>query len=218
MRHALWITLLAFPFYAPLCPAQTLSSHPAFFADPLLAVDPAAGDLVLGQTTLRSAMRIFASELQDSVRVPLAHGSNPLTLPAGSTIGGPASAPDARYKLNIGVGRYTLYFDKNERLIAVDASLQSLPRLIRREDLVARYATLRSSRRSSSLDNLEAVIGPCLLMSAWAWDGNGAVNNGSRLPPGSIIGFGYRYTCSTKPAAQSALLSDLPYKRLTPPA
>ena len=210
MRRALWITLLASPFYVPLCPAQTLSSRPAFFADPVLAVDPAAGDLVLGRTTLRSAMRIFASELQDSVRVPLAHASNPLTLPAGTTIGGPASAPAARYQLNIGVGRYTLYFDKNERLIAVDAALQSLPRLIRREDLVARYATLRPGRLSTSLDNLEAAIGPCLLMSAWAWDGNGGVYNGRRLPTGAIIGFGYRYTCSTSPAEQSALLSDLP--------
>ena len=210
MRRALWMTLLASPFYAPLCPAQTLSSRPAFFADPVLAVDPAAGDLVLGQTTLRSAMRIFASELEDSVRVPLAHGSNPLTLPAGTSIGGPASAPAARYQLNIGVGRYTLYFDKNERLVAVDAALQGLPRLIRREDLVARYATLRPVGRSSSLDNLEADIGPCLLMSAWAWDGNGAVNNRSPLPTGAVVGFGYRYTCSTRPAEQPALLSDLP--------
>jgi hypothetical protein len=210
MRRALWFPLLASPFCAPLCPAQTLSSRPAFFADPVLAVDPAAGDLVLGQTTLRSAMRIFASELQDSVRVPLAHGSNPLTLPAGTTIGGPASAPAPHYQLNVGTGRYTLYFDRNERLIAVDASLQNLPRLIRRQDLVARYATLRPSGRSGSLDHLEAAIGPCVLMSAWAWDGHGAVYNGSRLPSGAIIGFGYRYTCSTRPAEQPALLSELP--------
>src|SRR3954468_5181738 len=136
MRRGLWIALLTSPFFLHQpCRAQTLSARPVFFADPVLAVDPGHGELVLGRTTLRSALRIFASDLQDSVRLPLAHSGNPLRLPAGPGLSSRAGAP--RYLLDLGAGRYTLYFDSNERLIAVSATGSTLPRLIGRQDLVA---------------------------------------------------------------------------------
>jgi hypothetical protein len=199
------IPLVASLFCAYPCVGQTLSSRPAFFADPALTNDPTVGELVLGRTTLRSALRIFAVELADSVRLPLAHAANPDTLPAGTTTGGPAPAPAIHYRLDLGVGRYTLYFDKNERLVAADASHQRFPRRIRREDLVARYATLRPTHRPESLDNLEAPLGPCVSMYAHAWDRDDGLRDEHHLLPGTIVEFGYRYTCPTRPAEHRAI-------------
>jgi hypothetical protein len=189
---------------------QTLSSRPAFFADPTLTSDPTYGELVLGRTTLRSALRVFAVELADSVRLPLAHAANPDTLPAGATNGGPTSAPAIHYRLDLGADRYTLYFDKNQRLVAAEANHQRLPRMIRREDLVARYATLRPNQRPGSLENLEAPLAPCVSMFAYAWDRDDGLRDERHLLPGAILKFGYRYTCRTRPAEQRALLPTEP--------
>jgi len=205
LRRDLWLALLTSGLLLEPCHAQTLSARPLFFADPVLSVDPANGELVLGRTTLRSALRIFASDLQDSVRLPLGHSGNPLTLPTGTTSSGRAG-PTARYLLDIGTGRYTLYFDTNQRLIAADAVGSNLPRLIRRADLVARYATLRPLRDSASLVNLEAPIGPCISMVAFAWDRDDGRRDGYHVEPGSIVEFGYRYTCPTKSPEHRAAL------------
>jgi hypothetical protein len=87
--------------------AQTLSARPAIFADPILATDPTRGELVLGRTTLAGALRMFAVELSDSVRLPLGRRSNPDTLWTSSTSGDSASWPRPHHRLDIGVGRYT---------------------------------------------------------------------------------------------------------------
>jgi hypothetical protein len=203
MRGGLWITLLTSGLLLEPCQAQTLSARPLFFADPVLVVDPTHGELVLGRTTLRSALRIFASDLQDSVRVPLAHPGNPLTLPAAAVSPGRTS-PLARYLLDLGARRYTLYFDTNQRLIAADAVGSDLPRLLSRSDLVARYPTLRPLRESASLLNLEAPLGPCISMVAFAWDRDDGRRDGHHLKPGTIVEFGYRYTCPTKAAEHRA--------------
>jgi hypothetical protein len=205
-----WITLVGSLCYVYPCLGQTFSSRPAFFADPALTYDPGHGELVLGRTTLRSALRIFAVELADSVRLPLAHAANPDTLPTGTITGGPASSPAIHYRLDLGADRYTLYFDKNQRLVAARASHQRLPRMIRREDLVAQYATLRSDQRPGSLENLEAPLGPCITMVAYAWDGDDGLRDERHLLPGSIIEFGYRYTCPTRPAERRAILPNEP--------
>ena len=193
-------------FCAHPCVGQTLSSRPAFFADPALTNDPTQGELVLGRTTLRSALRMFAVELADSVRLPLAHSANPDTLPAATRTGGPASVPAIHYRLDLGADRYTLYFDKNERLVAADVGHHRLPRTIRREDLVARYATLRPHQRPGSSENLEAPLGPCISMFAYAWDRDDGLRDERHLLPGTIVEFGYRYTCPTRPAEHSAIL------------
>jgi hypothetical protein len=211
MRHRIpWIPLVASVLCAHPCVGQTLSSRPAFFADPSLTTDPTHGELVLGRTTLRAVLRIFAVELADSVRLPLAHAANPDTLPAGTTTGAPGSAPAIHYRLDLGTGRYTLYFDKNERLVAANASNQRLPRMIRREDLVARYATLRPNPRPGSLENLEAPLGPCISMFASAWDRDDGLRDERHLLPGTIVEFGYRYTCPTRPAEQRVILPKEP--------
>jgi hypothetical protein len=177
------------------CAAQTVSSRPALFADPVLVIDPAYGELVLGRTTLTSALRIFAAELQDSVLVPLGHPSNPDTVSATTELPG-VPALRFRHRLDIGAGRYTLYFDKRERLVAAVTHRTRLPRPVRRQELVARYPTLRVERVGRTdegvwvRDELVAPLGPCVSVIADVW----------RRDKGLVGSFGYAYTCATTPA------------------
>jgi hypothetical protein len=205
VRANLTLLLLTLPLSGSAW-AQTLSARPAFFADPVLAVDPSQGDLVLGRTTLRSAMLIFATELQDSLQTP--GSNNPDTLPQRPPerrSGRTPPIPALRYRLDIGPGHYTLFFDKNERLVAVEAGRRSLPRQIRRDDLVARYATLRPTDRADLPGNLEAPLAPCVSMFAWASDPVQGQADTVGSAAGSVLTFGYRFTCSTKPAERSVM-------------
>jgi hypothetical protein len=182
---------------------QSLSSRPAIFADPLLTADPSKGELVLGRTTLVSALRIFAVELQDSLQGPLAHSTNPDTVGTGFSIG-PQVPPRPYYRLNLGPDRYTLYFDKHERLVAAIADRPRLRRLLRREDLVARYATLRVQQSAGSprtpLDWVTADLAPCVASTATIWEGDDGLQDAGHLLPGTVIEFGYIYTCPTTAA------------------
>jgi hypothetical protein len=181
------------------CAAQTLSSRPTIFGDPDLLADPNSGELVLGRTTLSSALRIFAVELRDSVRVPLGHPSNPDTVPQETRLPiVPTLRP--RYRLDLGPGRYLLYFDKHERLVAAILDRSRLPRPLRRDELVARYPTLRVEHIGRTAegvwvgDELMAPLGPCVSLVAHVW----------REDKGMVGGLSYVYTCPTKPARLEA--------------
>jgi hypothetical protein len=177
------------------CAAQTLSSRPTIFGDPDLLADPNSGELVLGRTTLSSALRIFAVELKDSVRVPLGHASNPDTVSQETLL---SDFPTLRvhYRLDLGPRRYTLYFDNHERLVATILERSRLPRPLRRDELVARYPTLRVEHIGRTTegvwvrDELMAPLGPCVSLIAHVW----------REDKGMVGGLGYVYTCPTKPA------------------
>ena len=59
--------------------AQTLNVRPAPFADLRPGTQARHGEVVLGQTTLTGALRIFAEHLRsDSVKVARAHVGTPL--------------------------------------------------------------------------------------------------------------------------------------------
>jgi hypothetical protein len=200
--------LLVFPLTSLLlttspCFAQTLSSRPAIFSDPSLGTDPSYGELVLGETTLVSALRIFAVELQDSVRVPLGHGSNPDTVKSGTGFLGSTSLRPY-YRLEIGAARYTLYFDRHERLVAAITS--QLPRPVRRDELVARYPSLnvayvgRTAEGAWVMDDLIAPLSPCVSLVADVW----------RRDKGMVGSLGYIYTCATAPAPRKASLERDP--------
>ena len=175
------LTCVASP--APVA-GQTLSARPVLFADPVPGADPARGDVVLGRTTLKSALRIFAVELEeDSIRVPLGHGGNPAVLPGTELlVGGLRIRP--HHRLDLGPDRYTLYFDENERLVAAIGGL----RRIRRQELAAHYPNLRVEHRGSAYEGLTASIDPCVSLTATVWLNRGDV----------VEGLGYVYTCSTK--------------------
>jgi hypothetical protein len=187
------------------CAAQTLSSRPVLFADPVLSTDPSAGELVLGRTTLTTVLRIFAAELEDSIQVPLRHRSNPDTVFTGMRLPG---VPDLRlyYRLYLGPTRYTLYFDRNERLVAAMTDRSRIQRPLRREELVARYPTLKVAHIGRTAegvwirDELAAPLGPCVSFTADLW----------RRDKGQVGTFGYVYTCSTRPAPQKAVLDREP--------
>jgi hypothetical protein len=195
MRPLLPVLILTIVVLAPSpSAAQSLSSRPVIFSDPVLAIDPSYGELVLGQTTLTSALRMFAVELQDTVRVPLGHGSNPDTLWTNAELPGDPTLR-ARYRLEIGAGRYTLYFDRHERLVAAIIDRFRLPRPLRRDELVARYPTLRVEHVGRTAegvwvrDDLVAPLAPCVSLVADVW----------RQDKGMVGSFGYIHTCATKP-------------------
>ena len=198
MRRTLSFMILGTLLWATSSLAQTLPSRPGFFTDPVLAIDRSYGELVLGRTTLRSAMLIFATELQDTTHARASTDSEPVV------------APRARYRLTPGRGHYTLYFDKNERLVAAMADRQEFPRPLRRDELVAQYATLRPSSHMTSpggVEDLEAPLGPCLSMQASVWTGGSPPSD--QLRAGTVLSFGYRYTCPTKAAELRADLPDI---------
>ena len=203
MRPLLPVLTLSLLLAPSPCAAQTLSSRPAIFMDPSLGTDPNYGELALGQTTLVSALRIFAVELQDSVWLPLGHGSNPDTVGSGTALPGSTSLRP-HYRLEIGAGRYTLYFDRRERLVAAITS--RLPRPVRRDELVARYPTLtvthvgRTTEGAWVMDDLSAPLSPCVSLVANVW----------RRDKGMVGSMGYIYTCATAPAPRKASLDREP--------
>jgi hypothetical protein len=171
--------------------AQTISVRPALFKDPVWGVEPKQGEVVLGRTTLKAALRVFAVELEeDTVRVPLGHKGNPSTLDASELrIGGVTFRP--HYRLDLGPSRYTLYFDRNERLVAVQSP--PLARWLTRKELAAKYPSLRVSHRgrtaegNSIYDGLEAPLGECVSLTAGIWLNRGDI----------IESIGYVFTCQT---------------------
>ena len=206
MRPLLPVLIFSFVLSAATpCGAQSLSSRPLIFGDPALSTDPSYGELVLGRTTLTSALRMFAVELQDSVRVPLQHGSNPDTLAIELELPGDPNLK-AHYRLEIGAERYTLYFDRHERLVAAIADRSRLPRPIRRDELVARYPTLRVEHVGRTAegawvwDALIAPLAPCISLVADVW----------RRDKGMVGSLGYVHTCATKPVPQKAALAQGP--------
>ena len=114
------LTLATASMASSPCVAQTLSARPAVFGDPVLSTDPTRGELELGRTTLAAALRMFAVELADSVRLPIGK-SNPDTLWTASGGSDSTSWPRPYHRLDLGAGRYILYFDKHERLVMVEA-------------------------------------------------------------------------------------------------
>jgi hypothetical protein len=183
------------------CAAQSLSSRPSIFGDPVLSTDPTYGDLVLGRTTLTAALRMFATELEDTIRIPRGHPSNPDTLLDGARLPG---APNLRpyHRLDLGPLRYTLYFDKHERLVAAVTDRSRLPRSLRRDELVSRYPTLNVENVAHTAegawvkDDLVAPLGPCVSLIADVW----------RQDQGLVGTLGYVFTCATTPAPGKAVL------------
>ena len=188
------VTLVFLAAAEPLA-GQTISARPVLYKDPVWGVEPRHGEVVLGRTTLQAALRIFAVELEeDSIRVPLGHPGNPSVLTGNEQrVGGVT----LRHRLDLGPDRYTLYFDANERLVALDAPAYARP--LKRKELAEKYPSLRVYYTGHNADKvpvyegLEAPLGECVSLTAGVWLAKGdAVEN-----------LGYIYTCSTKPAHKS---------------
>jgi hypothetical protein len=168
--------------------AQTLAAKPAVFADPVPGSDPSKGELVLGSTTLTSALRIFAEQLGESVSRPR-RTANPDTLPKDTEwqVGDHVVRP--RHQLDLGPELYRLYFDRNQRLVA--AITFQPPRRVTREELVAHYPSLKfEGRRLGPSDAFVAPLGSCVSFAGRL-----------RLDTKQVDQLSYVYTCATKPAS-----------------
>jgi hypothetical protein len=173
--------------------AQTLNVRPARFADPRPATTARHGEVVLGQTTVTAALRMFAEELAaDSVRVSRGHAGNPAPENPRTVWQVAAHEVQPRQRLDLGPDLYSLYFDANERLIA--AVTRQVPAGLTRATLAGHYPTLQQGRRWHSgdqphMDEWTATLGPCVAMAAQVSVGTQRVEQLS-----------YVYTCPTKPA------------------
>jgi hypothetical protein len=117
--------------------------------------------------------------------------------------------PAPFHRLDIGPERYTLYFDRRERLVAAVAPRSRLPRTIRRDELVARYATLKVlwtgySGGRRTVEWVMAELAPCVSATAAIWYGNDGLEDRRHRAAGTVEEFSYIYTCSTTPAPVSA--------------
>ncbi len=193
MRHCL-LPVLTFALSLAAIPpafAQTLAARPAVFKDPVPGSDVSKGELVLGRTTLASALRIFAVELGELVSVTRRHASNPDTLPRNTEwqVGHHVVRP--RHALDLGPGLYRLYFDQNERLVA--ALTFQPPRPVLREELAAHYPSLKfEGRRGGTSDAFVAPLEPCVSFAGRL-----------RLDTKLVDQLSYVYTCATKPSPQA---------------
>jgi hypothetical protein len=178
---------------APASPlaAQTLAAKPAIFADPVPGSVPSKGELVLGQTTLTAALRIFAVQLGELVKMPR-RSANPDTLPTDTEwqVGDHIVRP--RHSLDLGPELYRLYFDRNQRLVA--AVTFQPPRRVTREELVGHYPTLKfEGRRLGPSDAFVAPLSACVSFAGRL-----------RLDTKQVDQLSYVYTCATKAGARTA--------------
>ena len=190
MRSAFIVLLMGMALMADAAEAQTLNARPAPLADLRPGKQARHGEVVLGQTTLAGALRMFTEHLRsDSVKVPRAHVGNPATWSDGTVwlVGEHEVRP--RHHLDLGPERYALYFDENERLIA--ASTSRLPGGLTWKVLSKHYPTFQKGRRWYSgdqplYDMWSVALGSCVTLAA------NVLIEGQR-----VQSLSYNYTCPT---------------------
>ena len=172
--------------------AQTLSVRPSPFSDLRPGRNAKQGEVVMGETTLKGALRIFAVELKsETVSLPRVHAANPDTVPSGTVwrVGSHELRPYQR--LDLGPDRYVLNFDRNERLVsAVTSQLPSITQPM----LSEHYPGIQKGQLWRSGDPFQewiANVDACVVLSALVKKSTGLVEQLS-----------YHYTCDTKPAGK----------------
>jgi hypothetical protein len=190
MRSAFALLVVTTAFITGRAEAQILNVRPAPLADLRPGRQARHGEVVLGQTTLAGALRMFAEHLRsDSVKVSRGHGSNPTAWPAGTVWLAGDYEVQPRHSLDLGPERYGLYFDENERLIG--AGTGWLPGGLTWKVLSSHYPTFRKGRRWYSgdqpiRDTWSAPLSSCVTLVATVLVKGQRVENLS-----------YYYTCPT---------------------
>ena len=152
MRIAFALLVLGTAVVAGPGEAQILNVRPAPLADLRAGKQARHGEVVLGQTTLAGALRMFAEHLRsDSVKVPRGHGGNPSPWPAGTVWLAGNHEIRPRHHLDLGPERYQLYFDENERLITASTGSR-LPGGLTWKVLSAHYPAFQKGRRWGRAD------------------------------------------------------------------
>jgi hypothetical protein len=178
---------------------QTLSVRPAPFSDLRPGRQARQGEVVLGETTLKGALRMFAVELNsEMVSLPRGHSANPDTVPSATVwrIGPHELHP--HHRLDLGSDRYVLNFDSNDRLIS--ALTFQVPDKITQPMLAEHYPGLQKGNFWRSGDPLQEWIAPvdrCVIMSALVREATGLVEQMS-----------YSYTCRTAPSGREEVRGE----------
>ena len=181
--------------------AQILNVRPAPLADLRAGKQARHGEVVLGQTTLAGALRVFAEHLwSDSVKVPRGHGGNPAPLPPGTVWLAGDHEIRPRHQLDLGPERYQLFFDENERLITASTGSR-LPGGLTWKVLSKHYPSLRKGRRWYSgdqpiSDSWSVALSSCVTLGASVLIEGQKVQNLS-----------YHYTCPTTSTGASTTTS-----------
>jgi hypothetical protein len=182
--------------------AQTLNVRPAPFSDLRPGKQARYGEVVLGQTTLAGAQRMFAEHLRsDSVRIARGHVGNPSPWGPGSVWVSANQEVRPRHYLDLGPERYGLFFDENERLIAASTS-RRLPGGLTWKVLSKHYPSLQKSRRWYSgdqpmMDTWSVPLSSCVTLVASVLIEGQKVQNLS-----------YYYTCPTTRTGASRTTSS----------
>ncbi len=191
MRMHFTLLVLGTVVMAPPIQAQILSVRPAPLADLRPGKQARHGEVVLGQTTLAGALRMFAEHLRsDSVKVARAHVGNPSPWGPGSVWVSADQEVHPRHYLDLGPERYGLFFDENERLIAASTG-QRLPGGLTWKVLSKHYPSLRKGRRWYSgdqpmWDTWSVALSSCVTLAA------NVLIAGQR-----VQSLNYYYTCPT---------------------
>ena len=200
MRIAFALLLVGSVVVATRGETQTLNVRPAPIADLRPGRQARHGEVVLGQTTLAGAQRMFAEHLwSDSVKVPRGHAGNPAQWPAGAVWLAGDHEVRIRHHLDLGPELYGLYFDENERLIG--ASTSRLPGGLTWKVLSSHYTSFRKGRRWNGgdqprFDSWSTQLSDCVTLVA------NVLVAGLR-----VESLSYYYTCPTSPAGSKTTSS-----------
>ena len=150
------------------------------------------GEVVLGRTTMKAAMRMFAEELsRDTIRVARGHSGNPSAVSAETVWQVGVHQVRPRRMLDLGPEHYSLWFDENDRLIA--AITPQVPPGLSRMTLINHYKGIRRFRSWASgnqptFDVWTVPVDSCVALSAHV-----------SLASERVEQLSYIYTCATRP-------------------
>ena len=202
MRFVFTLLVVAMAMKAGPAEGQILNVRPAPFSDLRSGKQAHHGEVVLGQTTLAGAQRMFAEHLRsDSVKVARSHIGNPSPWGPGSVWVSADQEVRPRHYLDLGPERYGLFFDENERLIAASTG-RRLPGGLTWKVLSKRYPSLQKSRRWYSgdqpmMDTWSVPVSNCVTLVA------------SVLIEGQKVqSLSYYYTCPTTKTGASRTTSS----------
>jgi len=186
------LAVLALPALDTTAQAQTLDVRPERFTDPRPGTQAKHGEVVLGRTTLKAAMRMFAEELsRDTILVSRGHSGNPAPVSSETVWQVAVHQVRPRQRLDLGPDHYSLWFDENQRLVAAITS--QVPVGLSRATVVDHYKGMyRASRWRSgdqpSFDEWTVPVDPCVTLSAQV-----------SVATEGVEQLSYIYTCPTTP-------------------
>jgi hypothetical protein len=159
-----------------------VSAQGQTFAYPAVLLDGrSAGNLILGQTTVEQAVRMFPA-------APSGYEGNPRS-PRGfpeAKVGQVSPKPTVVF--NPWMTLYLLYFDSNRRLVIVVDGGKSRFRGSSQQEMLSQYPQLKETYRDSLEYEMQVEVQPCVTLMLLI---------SSR---GNMVGdIAYTYTCPTQP-------------------